>query len=251
LDRRLKKLLRTRGDNNAGKSDQKIVDAGRRLRSEKQRQRRFLLADLLDRYNKEQLVINSERQLAGLVVEEDTCRALERLEEITPEHLLLIDAVLTLPKTSFENEMRRRIAAVNAITAYCGVEEGPASRRTQRGRLLKDNSPPVVKVEEPNVALSQAILSIKRETRQSRPTKCFVCLGNPSLVMRKRVKSYATPGSLSRHFLGRHVNKLKDGACVECGICYVTIENQIALLVYAERFHGTVSRAAARLVRQI
>jgi Protein of unknown function (DUF3435) len=247
LDRRLKKLLRARGDD-AGESDQKIVEVRRQLRSEKQRQRRLLLADLLDRYKKEQPVIDSERQLAGLVVEEDTRGALERLEEMTPEHLLLIDAILTLPETSLENETRRRIAAVDAITAYCGVEEGPASRPTYRGRPLKDDSPPVIKAEEPNVALSQAIISIKRETR---PTKCFVCLGNPSLAMRERIKSYATPGSLSRHFLGKHVRKLKDGARVDCGICHTTMKNQIALLVHAERFHGTVSRAAERLVRQV
>jgi hypothetical protein len=37
-------------------------------------------------------VIDSERHLAGLVVDEDTLEALERSEQMTPEHLLLIDA---------------------------------------------------------------------------------------------------------------------------------------------------------------
>ena len=73
-------------------------------------------------------MIDSERQLSGKVVDEDTRDALERSDQMTPEHLLLIDAILTLPETSLENENRRRIAAVNAITAYCGVEEGLASR---------------------------------------------------------------------------------------------------------------------------
>jgi hypothetical protein len=41
---------------------------------------------------------------------------------MTPEHCLFIDAILTLPETSLENEKRRRIAAINAITAYCSVE---------------------------------------------------------------------------------------------------------------------------------
>lgn len=58
----------------------------------------------MDRLKKEQPVINSERQLSGKVVDEDTQGVLERLDLLTPEHLLIIDAILTLPETSLENE---------------------------------------------------------------------------------------------------------------------------------------------------
>ncbi|KAF4625152.1 hypothetical protein G7Y89_g13019 [Cudoniella acicularis] len=126
-----------------------------------------------------------------LKINEDTRDAFERLDQMTLEHLFLIDAILTLPKTSIENEYQQRIAAVNAITAYCGVEEGPASRRIQRGRPLKVDGP-LVNAEEPD-ALSQAILSIKTEKR---PTICFLCVGNPALPVRERVISYTTPSSL-------------------------------------------------------
>ena len=95
-------------------------------------------------------MIDSERQLSGKVVDEDMRNVLERSDQVMLEHLLLIDAILTLPETSLENENRRRIAAVNAITAYCGVEEGPASRRIQRGRPVKDDSPLVLKAKEPD-----------------------------------------------------------------------------------------------------
>lgn len=231
------------------KAEQKFQKACRRLRSEKQRQRRLLIVDLVDRYKKEQPVIDSERQLAGLVVDEDTRGALERSEQMTPEHLHLIDAILTLPETSIENENRRRIAAINAITAYCSIEEGPASRCIQRGHPLKDHNLPVAKAEEPDENLNQAIVSIKREKR---PTRCFVCLGKPPLTMRERVKSYATPGSLRRHFFEKHVKKLEDGAHIDCQICDIRMEHRIALLIHAERFHGTVSRGPAeRLIAQI
>jgi hypothetical protein len=72
-------------------------------------------------------VIDSEWQLSGKVVDKDTRDALERSDQMTPEHLLLIDTILTLPETSLENENRWRIVAVNAITTYCSMEEGPAS----------------------------------------------------------------------------------------------------------------------------
>lgn len=203
---RLAKLSELRGD---PKGEEKYQKAIRRLRSEKQRQRRLLLVDLVDCFKKEQPVIDSEQQLSGKVVNEDTREALERSDQMTPEHLCLIDAILTLPETSIENEYQRRIAAINAITAYCSVEEGSASPCAQHGRPLK---PLILKAQVPD-ALSQAILSIKTEKRpEKRPTICFICVGNPSLTMRERVVSYATPGSLSRHFLRKHVSKLKEGA---------------------------------------
>ena len=239
LNHRIVKLSGLRGDD---EGEEKYQKACRRLRSEKQRQRRLLLVDLVDRYKKEQPVIDSERQLAGLVVDEDTLEALEQSEQMTPEHLLLIDAILTLPETSLENENRRRIAAINAITAYCGVEEGLPSRRIQRRHLMKDNSPPVVRVEEPD-ALSQAVRSIKADAR---PTTCFVCLGNPALSLRERVAEYATSGSLSRHFLRKHVSKLQGGEYIDCQLCSVRLESRLLLLIHAERFHGTVSRGPAK-----
>lgn len=238
LHGRIAKLSRARG---GSKGEEKYQKVRRRLQSEKQRQRRLLLADLVDCFKKEQPVIDSERQLSGKVVNEDTRDALEQSDQLTPEHLLLIDTILTLPETSLETETRRRIAAINAITAYCGVEEGPISRCTLRGRPTKDDSPPLVKFEEYD-AVSQAIQSIKSEKR---PTKCFVCLGNPSLTLRERVASYATSGSLSRHFLRKHVSKLQGGVHIDCRICGVKLEDRVQLLIHAERFHGTVSRGPA------
>ena len=129
------------------------------------------------------------------------------------------------------------------------MEEGSASRCIQRERPLKDDSPLVLKAEEPSAALSRAIRSIKTEKR---PTKYFVCLGNLSLTLRERVASYATPGSLSRHFFKKHVKKIEDGAPINRRFYDIKIEHRIALLIHAERFHGIVSQGPAkRLVAQI
>ena len=71
----------------------------------------------------EQPVKDSERQLLGIVVDEDTRDALVRAD-MSPEQLRLIDAILTLPGKSLELELQRRTTAINAVTLYCGVEEG-------------------------------------------------------------------------------------------------------------------------------
>lgn len=64
------------------------------------------------------------------------------------------------------------------------------------------------KVEEPDVALSQAVLLIKGAKR---PIKCFICLGNMFLTLRERIISYVIPASVGRHVLEKHVGELKDG----------------------------------------
>jgi len=55
--------------------------------------------EIADCFKKEQPVIDSERQLSGKVVNDDTRGALERSDQITLEQLCLIDAILTLPET--------------------------------------------------------------------------------------------------------------------------------------------------------
>ena len=156
-----------------------------------------------------------------------------RSDQLTPKRLLLIDAILTLPETSFENESQYRIIAINAITMYCGVEEGSTPRRISRGRPVKNDTPPVTRAEEPN-ALSTVIRNIKGKKR---PTKCFICLGNPSLALRESVASYATLGSLSRHFLRKHASKLYEGAYLNCQICNIRLRNRLELLIHIEKSH--------------
>jgi hypothetical protein len=224
----------------------KRQEALRRLRNEKQRQRNLLLRDIIERYNKEQPVIDSERQLSGTVVDEDVRSALERSDYMTPEHLLLIDAILTLPETSLEKEHQRRITAINAVTVYCGVEEGTSCRRGRPGRPAGGKASTVVKAAEPaqswsDTALSQAILSIRTEKR---PTICFLCLGNPNLPIRQRVFSFSSPGCLSKHFRDKHVKKLRTGQKIECKDCGVNLVDRMHLQSHAEKFHGTVSRVS-------
>ncbi|ELR05320.1 hypothetical protein GMDG_07303, partial [Pseudogymnoascus destructans 20631-21] len=163
-----------------------------------------LLLDIVDQYKKEQPVINSERQLSGKVVDEDVRGALERLDDMTPEQLLLIDAVLTLPETSLEKECQQRITTINAVTAYCSVEEGVTFHRSRAGQPV----PPVSTVKDEKPLWSEADIMLRRAissvTKDKRPTICFTCLGNPNLTIRERVVSFSSPGCLTRHFMRKH-----------------------------------------------
>jgi Protein of unknown function (DUF3435) len=223
--------------------------AVKRLRNEKQRQRRLLLDQIVAKYNKEQPVRDSAQQLSGKGAVEDVVGALERPENRTPEHVLLIDAIMTLPATSLEEEVQRRITAINAITTYCGVEEGRSyGRQTELSDVRSTmNTKAQIPAQSDTVnALRRAIASVQAD---SRPLICFLCVGNPDLPMCDRVKKYATVGSLSRHFR-RHVTKLKMGKQIDCKVCDVRGMHRMHLQNHAERFHGTVTRVGAKPTKQ-
>ena len=58
----------------------------------------------------------------------------------------MIATVITLPTPTLEDEMRQRNAAINAITAYCKVEEGGCDSPSWKRDLTDATS--IVKVEE-------------------------------------------------------------------------------------------------------
>ncbi|EAW17037.1 DUF3435 domain-containing protein [Aspergillus fischeri NRRL 181] len=234
------------------RATQRHSQAQRVARNEWQRQRNRLVRENLERYKNKQPVIDSERQLAGKVVDEEVMGALERTGYMTPQHMILIDTILTMPGSTVEKEYQRRIAAINAVFAFCDVEEGSPTRRpktTQKRRAMDDlpSAPPAKRQECPSpkeekTTLSHAIASVCIKARHERPTICFLCLGNPRLPERERVKNFRTPGSLGRHFVDIHVIPYPKDMRVKCSICREELESKSALMNHAETVHGTVSR---------
>ncbi|KAH6700001.1 hypothetical protein BKA61DRAFT_621455, partial [Leptodontidium sp. MPI-SDFR-AT-0119] len=56
---------------------------------------------------------------------------------------------------------------------------------------------------------------------------------------------FSAPGSLSRHFVRKHVSKMQAGQFIDCMDCDIRLKTRKDLLIHAERFHGTVSRVPA------
>ncbi|EDN03747.1 conserved hypothetical protein [Histoplasma mississippiense (nom. inval.)] len=236
--------------------------ATRELRNEKQRQRNRQIRENLERYKNEQPVIDLERQLAGKLVDTKVMDTFEHEAFMPPEHLMFVDCVLTMPGANLEAEYQRRINTINAGVAFCGVEEGRPSRRpTQtRGRPTVDDDPcPPTKrqrcsvKDNTEVLLHQAMESVQAKSTAEqpqtcfRPRVCFLCVGNPSCTLEDRIMKYATSGSLTRHFLRRHINPLWPATGVECNVCEgKVLPAKSALLSHAEEAHGTVVRGRAR-----
>jgi hypothetical protein len=77
-------------------------------------------------------VIDIKQQLLGLKYNEDVKMNLESLDDKPLKQKRLIATVMTLPAATLEDKMRRRNAAINAVTAYCKVEEGGCDSPSQK-----------------------------------------------------------------------------------------------------------------------
>jgi hypothetical protein len=179
--------------------------------------------------------------------------ALESTGYMTPQHMTLIDTVLTMPGATTEEEYVRRIAAINAVIAVCDAEEGAPSRPHTIQKRSADavaTSPAnhVPKKQRPGVsgaehdAISQAITLVCVKSPEKRSTICFICLGNPMLPEIERLRMFKNSGSLSRHFVNKHIKPYSHDMQHECTICGEPLESKSALLNHAQGAHGIVSR---------
>lgn len=243
--------------NRTMKAKRRYKKSVRELRNEKERQRNRRIRENLKRYKNEQLVIDLEQQLAGKLVDIKMMNALKHKSFMPPQHLMLIDAMLTMSGITLEAECQRRINAINTGTAFCGVKEGRPTRRSTQSRRRPvsddDSSHPPAKrqrhsvEDEAEILLRQAIKSVRIKSPEERPKICFLCVGNPNLSLENRVAEHKTPDSLTRHFLRKHVNPPWPAEGVECNVCPRELLQQKAnLLNHAEAAHGTVVRGRAQ-----
>ncbi|KAJ5904727.1 uncharacterized protein N7473_001643 [Penicillium subrubescens] len=233
-------------------ADEQYDRAVKQLRNEKRRQKHRLIRENLERYKNEQPVIDSERQLSGKVVDEEVMGALQRTGYMTPQHMTLIDSILTMPGTTVTKEYERRIAAINAVIAVCDAEEGAPSRpgASQKRSVDAVDTPPASPLpkrqkstpsDESDDRFSQAIASVCVKSREERPTICFICLGKAKLPESKRLQTYKNSGSLSRHFVNQHIKPFPNDMHCECNICGEKLLSKSGLLNHAQRVHGIVS----------
>ncbi|KAB8213297.1 hypothetical protein BDV33DRAFT_210344 [Aspergillus novoparasiticus] len=233
------------------RATRKYNRAQRTCRNEWQRQRNHLVRENLERYKNEQPAIDVERQLAGKFVAEEVMGALQRTGYMTPEHMTLIDAVLTMPGATVEEEYQRRISAINAVIAFCDVQEGCPTRQsniTKKRRATNTlPSAPAKRQGSPRVDgvetnFRQAIASVCIKSPDEKSTICFLCIANSKLPATERLRAHSTPGSLTRHFIDKHVKHFPKDVHVRCNVCNEDLPHKSALMNHAERVHGVVSR---------
>jgi len=222
----------------------KYQELNKRIASEKERLRAALLTEIQEKYEREEPVRTIERQLAGVKLDR-TSKAVSYFSKDTlPEQRRLIETmILAPPGATLEEEQQRRDNAVNAVTAYCKIEEGDMceGRKRSGGRPKRV----VTKTKEPSSpedeALKAAMLSVYIKDPKERPTACFMCLGNEHAPFYVRVYSFSSPSDLSKHFKKKHLKKVEEGEAPQCKLCNMCLNHKMHLQNHALRIHGTVS----------
>lgn len=186
------------------RAQQEYEQARREYRNNRQRAAYRLLRRKREKYQREQPVRDLERQLCGNIPADEVMGALPDSPVMSHQHLALVEAVLQPPGDTLELDLCRRIAAINAVNAYCGVVEGavprPAQRR-QHGAGQRE------KEEEEERLLREAKAKVFVKSRKERPRVCFLCLclGDEGKSVYQRVYTYSSPGSLTRHLKTCHL----------------------------------------------
>ena len=216
----------------------------KRIASERERLRAALLEEIQKKYEIEDPVRAIEQQLAGIKVSKEPKILSYFSENTLPEQRRLIETmILAPPAETIEAERQWRDDAINAVTAYCKIEEGDmcGGRKRSGGRYKTA----VVKKEDrpspEDEALKAAMLSVYIKNPNERPTICFLCLGNEKLAFNTRVYSFSRPNDLTKHFKRKHLEHVKEGDPIGCEVCKMSLNHKMHLQNHAARIHGTIS----------
>ncbi|CAG8944722.1 unnamed protein product [Penicillium salamii] len=206
------------------------------------------------------LVIDSEWQLSGKVIDEEVLVVLEQTGYITLQHITLINTILTMLDTMIEKEYECRIAAINTVITVCNTEEGAPLRSCVTQKCSADtvdmlltaplpkrqNSTPSNKSDD---IFSKVIASVYIKSPKKRPTIYFICLNTPKLPQNKHLIIYKNSRSLSRHFINKHIKPFSNDIHYKCSIYREKLESKSMLLNHTERVHRTVSWSSKTALR--
>lgn len=149
----------------------------------RQRAQDALLVELQDKYDQEQPMLEVQRQLSGVKLSETVNHSLEQYEEVPLPQRRLIEALLTLPRPTLEEEMLRWTKAIDAITAYCLFDEGDTCRIAHEKRR-RDSGP--IDAEETEDSPKPNRESGSKPTLSQRELKlqaAVLCIGRKTAVV--------------------------------------------------------------------
>lgn len=197
--------------------------------------------DLRTQWTEEQAVDDIDRQLLGKGL------PVSKTQETRPLHPAqqrVVDA-LTAPLlgTDLEAQYARRTAAINAIVAYCGVDE-PLRTKVLDARVPQP--PPELQQEAhaipPSTQLRRSVFVRQRGERLKR---CFICVGKALRLapddpgVRLLCRTYYDAAGVTRHFRSVHLKTLGEDEKVVCPVCpRAKLNGKMQLRHHAESVHG-------------
>ncbi|KAK7229589.1 hypothetical protein V2G26_001759 [Clonostachys chloroleuca] len=216
----------------------------RKLRNEKLRLKRSLKQNIRNEWTDSQAVEDIERQLRGEwnpnQVVDKGCRPQGSAQKY------LVQALAAKCDDTIEGYYRRRNDAINAIIAYCTVEEGPTMRRKNTSPTEPQLTPTTDTQKEGPLqkALRIALKAISVKTDKERPRYCFLCVGKALTLqpddplIKDLARQFYTSGDTAKHFRRRHLSILEDHHVIYCRVCDETLEHKKHLQNHGLKRHG-------------
>ncbi|KAH7302950.1 C2H2 finger domain protein [Stachybotrys elegans] len=218
------------------------MQALRDLRNAKQRKKHALLEETRKNWTAKQAVDDIERQLRG---EEFTAKSVE--ESSSPMHPAQESMVVALrapAETTIEDQNKRKNKAIQALVAYCSVEEGRTPNCNSTVVIKRTD---VQKTSPSPSALDDAVLSVFVSRPDERPTRCFLCIGKAlclsqhNAMIRDLINPFHSSSDLSKHFRRKHLLNLRPEDRIHCQVCDFTLQHKMHLQRHAKEIHGTIS----------
>lgn len=185
-----------------------------------------------------------ERQLRGDSFAEDP-GVEERCSPQRPSQVRLVMALTAPVDITLEGHYQRMDHAIDAIAAYCLVEEGAVVRRAQATPSLKQPNATPDRPADSHLRIAIRTIFVKDE--KGRPRVCFLCVGKALSVtpddpeMDNLIHEFYTSGDLTKHFKRKHLRHIGETDRPACEVCKMSFQRRSALQNHAQRVHGTVS----------
>lgn len=139
----------------------------------------------------------------------------------------MVELLTALVDATLKGQYQRRDCAIDAIAAYCLVEEGCAVNPTQSTARTRQAARTPHRLAESPLNIATRALFIKN--KEERPRICFICVGkalslppdNPQIG--NLIYEFYTSSDLTKHFKQKHLASIKKGDRLECKVCQIRL----------------------------
>lgn len=165
---------------------------------------------------------------------------------MSPAQEKMVVALYQPMKTSLDQQLQRRTAAISALIDYCSIQE------PIRTNLQKKHAPPIppIMLKMPQTLRLEEEARLRRcvfvEYEGQRLRYCYMCIGealarapdDPGLP--ELCRHYASSTSLARHFQNGHLRHFKMTQLPPCPICIpkINFKDVMYLQSHAQEVHG-------------
>ena len=190
----------------------------RAYESELQFQRKALLKEVLQMFDREQAILDLQAQFNAEQVKKEDDED-DKIPTLLPERLAVLDALFKIRFATAEDERARRVAAIEAMIAL--------------GKLQDGHQYPV-RYRRSGTAMTKPSPVSQQEVGVCKPKQCFFC------VAKRSYHEFHSRGDLKKHILRCHIKRHEADKSITCPLDgHVLDGGWQHVLAHAHNVHGT------------